>query len=371
MTNQINSASTTGETVVLKTADELREVTRKILMKAGADQRNADQVAEILVSSHLCGVDTHGVFHLPRYVAMIEAGELVPTAWPEILSQTPTTALVSGNWTFGHVTAKYAMEVAIAKAEKQNVAVVGIVRSNHIGRLGEYVELAASKGMISMVLAGGFGVEAPTAVPYGGRKRVLHTNPIAMGFPVGSESPMMFDFATTAVSGVKVVQARDNNTPLPPGCIVDKDGNPTTDAAAFFEGGAYLPFGGHKGYALMLAAEFLGRIFTGSDKFVEGRRGGPILRHTGTVFIVFRSDLFRPVAEYSAAAEEMCRRIRAVPPAPGFREVLVPGDPEARSRAIRERDGIAIAQELWRKISDLAKALDVDIGCPCEEAAGE
>src|ERR1019366_9679147 len=150
-------------------------------------------------------------------------GDIVPTAWPEILSQTPTTALVSGNWTFGHVAAKCAMEVAMEKAQAQNVAVVGIVKAGHIGRLGEYVELAASKGMISQLWGGGQSVEVPSAVPYRGRKRALHTNPVAMGFPVGGGAPMMFDIATTAVAGVKVVNARDQNKQLPPDCIVDQD----------------------------------------------------------------------------------------------------------------------------------------------------
>ena len=101
--------------------------------------------------SNLCGVDTHGVFHLPRYVNEIREGLLVPTAWPEILSETPTTALISGNWTFGHVVAKYAMEVAVAKARDQNVATVSLVRAMHIGRVGEYAEMAVANGMVALV----------------------------------------------------------------------------------------------------------------------------------------------------------------------------------------------------------------------------
>jgi LDH2 family malate/lactate/ureidoglycolate dehydrogenase len=359
-TSEINGNSggskSGGDDVVVVPAGELRDLVRGVLKAAGADQRNADRVAEALVSSNLCGVETHGVWHLAGYVNAIKAGDIVPTAWPEILSATPTTALVSGNWTFGHVTAKYAMEVAMEKAEAQNVAVVGIVKAGHIGRLGEYVELAASRGLISQLWGGGYSEEVPAAAPYGGRKRALHTNPVAMAFPVGSGPPMMFDFATTAISGVKIVGARDQNKPLPPDCIVDKDGNPSVHAGDFFAGGAHVPFGKHKGYAFMMAAEFLGMVLAASNRYADPQRGGPIFRHSGGAFIVFKPDIFRPREEFLAHGEEICERIRSVPPAPGFREVLVPGDPEARTRSKRLREGIPIPKGLWEKISELPRA---------------
>jgi len=342
--------------VVVLSADELRDVARSTLKAAGADQPTADRLAEALVSSDLSGVGTHGVWRLPEYVAAIKAGDIVPTAQPEILFETPTTALVSGNWAFGQVTAKYATELAIAKAEKQNIAVAGIVKAYHIGRVGEYVEMAASKGMIAQVWAGGFSEQAPAVVPYGGRQRALHTNPFAMAFPTEHGAPMMFDFATAAISAIKVINARDENRPLPPGCIVDKDGNPTTNAADFFEGGGLVPFGMHKGYGLMMAAEFLGMVLTGSAEYTDPKRGGDIYRRSGAAFIVFKADIFRPLDEYLAQSEKVCSRIRSVPPAPGFKEVLAPGDPEARTRAARLRDGIPISTKLWQRISELPRA---------------
>jgi LDH2 family malate/lactate/ureidoglycolate dehydrogenase len=347
--------------MVVKSADELHQFTRDILMSAGADERNADTVAEHLVLSHLSGVDTHGVWHVPLYLKGIREGYIVPTACPEILKETPSSALVGGNWTFGHVVAEFAMEVAIQKAQDQGIAVVAHVQTNHIGRVGHYVEMAAAERMISMVWTGGFGVEQPATVPYGGRERVLHTNPVAMGFPAGEESPMMFDYATTALSGVKVVNAYRRKQELPPGCIVDKAGNPTTDPKGFFEGGGHLPFGEHKGYALMMATEFLGRIFSGADIFADPEHGGPVLRHQGVTMIVLRADLFQPWQEYAQRADEMERRVRAIPPAPGFREVLVPGDPEVRTRAIREREGIPVADDIWQQLTDLAKSLGVTV----------
>ena len=333
-------------------------------MAAGAEDRNAEDVAEHLVMSNLSGVDTHGVWHVLGYVTAIKAREILPAARPEILKETATSAQVSGHWTFGQVTAKYAMELAIEKAKEQNVAVVGLVQTHHIGRLGHYVELAAAEGMVSMVWAGGYSEEEPVAAPYGGRARVLHTNPISIGFPADEESPMMFDWATTALSGVKVINAQRRGEPLPANCVVDKDGNPTTDPNDFFEGGSYLPFGAHKGYTLMMAAEFLGRIFTGSDEFVEVGRGGPIMRHQGVTMIAFKADLFRPFADYAKQADEMERRVRAVQPAPGFKEVLAPGDMESRTRATRRREGIPIADDIWQSVIEAAESVGVEVSNP-------
>jgi len=346
---------------MIQTADQLGDFAGRILRAAGADQRNAERVAQALVGANLCGVDTHGVWHLPGYVQAIRDGQLLPTAWPTLVEESTSYARVAGGWTFGHVGAKVAMELALDKAARTGIALASLVQAHHIGRLGEYVEMAAARNMIGLVWAGGFAEEQPVAMPYGGSRPVLHTNPLAMGFPAGSEAPVVLDFATTVLSGVKVVEARAQGKQLPPGAIADREGRPTTDPEEFFAGGGHLPFGGHKGWGLMLAAEMLGRVFTGSDAFADRPRGGPIFGHTGTTLIACRADLFQPLAEYAGRADELERRVRAVPPAPGFAEVLVPGDLEARTRETRQREGIPIADDLWGRLSELALSLGVEV----------
>lgn len=346
--------------MIVKPADELRELVTKILRSAGANEPNAVAVAQHLVLANLCGVDTHGVCHVAGYVKDIREGLIVPTAWPEVHQETASTALVSGHWTFGQTGARFAMEVAIEKAKAENVAIVSLVQTHHIGRLGHYVEMAAGDGLISMVWAGGYGAENPAAMPYGGRQPLLHTNPIAMGFPAGDEPPMMFDFATTGLAGVKVLTAHNQKQQLPPGYIVDRQGNPTTNPADFYDGGGHLPFGEHKGYAVMMAAEFLGRIFSGADALADPDRGGPIMRRQGVTLIVFRADLFQTLDDYATRVDELERKTREILPAPGFTEVLVPGDPERRTQATRERDGIPIEDELWHSIVECASSLGVE-----------
>jgi LDH2 family malate/lactate/ureidoglycolate dehydrogenase len=339
----------------VKTEAELHAITRDALVAAGASEENAEIVAQHLVLANLSGVDTHGVWHLPGYVDGLHKGLIDGVATPSIIRHGPNMALVTGNWTFGQVAARYAVEQGIELARAHDVAVVGLVQCHHIGRLGHFTEMAADAGFIGQVWAGGYSEEAPVAMPYGGRGRLLHTNPISMGFPAGEEPRMMFDFATTALAGVKVDNAQRRGETLPAGAIVDREGRPTTNPNDFFEGGGHQPFGGHKGYAISMAAEFFGRILTGSSTYADPDRAGPVLRHQGVTFILVRADLFRLLADYERDADEMERRTRAVPPAAGFAEVLVPGDPEWRSRLERRTNGIPVEDAIWEKIEALPR----------------
>ena len=339
-----------------RTVDELGRLSREILLAAGASEENAQRVSEALVKSDLRGVRSHGIRHLPGYVGGIRKGNLLPAARPEIREESPTTALITGNWSFGHVAAKLAMDTAISKADEHRVAVVGLVEAHHIGRLGEYAEMAAERGLISMILSGGYGVSHAVAVPYGGRRPILSTNPLAMGFPAGQGPPVIIDYATTKIAGSKVVQTLHRGESLPPNILLDKEGKPTTDPAAFYDGGGLLPFGEHKGYALMLAAELWGRILTGADRFAIDPRGG-VMKHTGTTMVVFRGDLFQPLPECLERTDQLQDQIHAVPPAAGFEEVLVPGDLEDRRERKQRRDGILVPEEVWKQLMDVRTEL--------------
>jgi LDH2 family malate/lactate/ureidoglycolate dehydrogenase len=143
--------------------------------------------------------------------------------------------------------------------------------------------------------------------------------------------------------------------------LIDREGRPTTDPAALFDGGALLPFGGHKGYALALAIEFLGRVLAGGEAHAEGERGGRYYRSSGTLFIAIDPATFRPADEYAAAAAALVDRTTAIPPAEGFREVLVPGEPERRTRAARLANGIPLPDSTWQAIAATAERYNVPV----------
>ena len=193
----------------------------------------------------------------------------------------------------GRSRAEYATELAIEKARQHKIAGVGVVRCSHIGRLGEYSTLAARAGIIALVTAGGFGVP-PGAAPFGGLKAALSTNPISMGFPATKIPMVLMDFATTQVAAGKIRVAAEKGEQLPPGCILDTEGRPSTDPQDFFDGGTMQHFGAHKGYGLSVAVDLLGGALTGAPLYAETQIGKSIYGTSGTFIIAIDPEAFRP-----------------------------------------------------------------------------
>jgi LDH2 family malate/lactate/ureidoglycolate dehydrogenase len=357
-------------------ARRLREVGQSIFVAAGVPADVARRVVESLVDANLVGHDSHGVLRIPQYLEDLRAGYIVADARPRVVRETAASALVDGAWAFGQISASLAAEQAIARGKAAGIAAVGLVRTSHIGRLGEWASRAASHGVVMLVAAGGFGGRG--AAPYGGRAVAFGTNPLALAFPAaaasgegdlggegaerrGDDPLVLVDFATTAVAAGKIRVARAKGEPLPPGSLVDRDGNPTTDPEAFYTGGMLLPFGGHKGYGLAVAVELLGQALVGSEAHAEPERGGPVYGRSGALFVAIAADLFRPFEEYARSAEAFAEKVRSVPPAPGFAEVLLPGDPERRTRETRLAQGIPLPDATWESLVEAGRALGVGV----------
>ena len=316
-------------------------------------------MAHSLVDANLAGHDSHGVIRIPSYVRAVRSGEVIPNAAPELLRETQVSALIDGGWAFGQLTAERATRVAMDKARQHGIAVVAAVRCNHIGRLGEWAEMGAAEGMIVFLAAGGLTGKRGQVAPYGGRRGVLGTNPLAFGFPGGSEEfPLLLaDFATSAVAAGKIMVARAKGAPLPPGSIQDAEGRPSTRPEDYASGGSLLPFGGYKGYGLMVVVELLGRVLTGSGAYAEDGRGGDVYGKSGTFVLAMDPGLFRDPAEYARDVDATLREIKAIPPAPGVEEVLLPGEPERRARAERERSGVPVEEATLEAIREVAQSV--------------
>jgi len=347
--------------VIVKDANELRESVKRVLLAAGADEENAHLVAVHLVKADLSGVQTHGILQVAKYVEWIEKGYIDPAGRPHIIDDHPTWAKVDGGATFGHVAADYATRLAIEKAKEQTIAMVGIVHVNHIGRLGHFSEIAAAEGMISLIWDGGINHISPRAAPFGGCERILDVDPIAIGIPAGDRDPVIVDFATTSGSAVKVDNAQRRGRMLPPGTIVDKLGRPSIDPRDYFEGGALAPFGGHKGYALMLATQFLGRVLTGADNHIRNGEVLPEMRHQGVTIIVIRADAFGPMDEFCGRVDETLNRLTTSRPGEGFGSVRYAGQIESTRRAEGEDSGIPYLDDVWQMFADAAKSVGVAV----------
>jgi LDH2 family malate/lactate/ureidoglycolate dehydrogenase len=336
-------------------ADTLADVTRTIFKAAKTPDDIADLMAHSLVDANLAGHDSHGVIRIPTYVEQIRNGQLEPTARPRVERDGSGVVVVDGAWAFGQYAAHYAMDLAAKKARENQICLVSVNRCNHIGRLGEWAEEAARAGVIGMV-ATSWGAGPFAATPFGGAGRAMSTNPIAFGIPMDTESPLILDFATTAVAEGKLRVARAKQAPVPDGWILDKDGRPTNDPEEFYRGGMLLPFGGHKGFALAMVVELLSVSLSGADA-VPGEAG----QKNGAFFLAIDPTAVRPLDEFRRSAGELRARVTGVPPAHGSSGVMIPGEPEARSREARRKEGIPVAEATWEAIQEAAKSVGAKV----------
>lgn len=337
-----------------KSAEELVAVVEEALRMVGAPPDVAAEVAAHLVDADAAGHPSHGVAQVVRYVTAVREGEIVPDARPVVLTDRGPAALVSGEWGFGHVATRFATDQAIERSQAHGLALVGLVRAHHNGRLGAFAERAASRDTVLICLSGGQGRGLPAAVPHGGREPMFQSNPVAIGFP-GTDGPAMIaDFATSVLAGARIQLLHGAGETLPPGTIVGSDGKPVTDPRMFLEGRAWhLPFGGHKGFALMLTAELLGSLLTGAWQESPGPEGG-LFRQAGLVMLAVRVDLFADASEVRQAATDLATRVRSSETAEGVDRVRVPGDPETEARKLSSEKGIPVAEGLWAELERLA-----------------
>ena len=345
-------------------AEQLQAFLTDVFTAAGTPPDLAEVPAEHLVRANVSGYDSHGVVHIDHYLGEIDEGIIIPTGRPEVGSRRPSSAVVDAHQGWGHVAGLFALEEAMTMAEVTGIGAVSVRNCTHIGRLGHYVEEAASKGFISMVTWGA-GVP-PTwgppkekfhlAVPYGGARPTLSTNPFAFGVPTGDDAPFVVDFATTVIANAKAWIYRDLGQPMPPGCALGPDGQPTTDPDVYMNGGTLLTFGQHKGYGISLITTLLGGL-TGTFLAPNPNMEGPF-------FMAMDPAAFIDPDEYQQAVRSYLDGMTETPPAPGFSEVMVPGSYEARSREQTALTGIELSPAVLASLTAAGRRFGVELLAP-------
>jgi ureidoglycolate dehydrogenase (NAD+) len=322
----------------------------KAFQCARTPKRDADLAAESLVDANLRGIDTHGVIRLAKYVRGLKKGSINPRPKVKVTRSAPATIQVDGDNGIGSVVASRAMEELIKLCKRTGVAAVGIHSSNHYGTVSYYLLKAAAQGLIGIGFVHGESLQ----VPFGGTEPFFGTNPLAFAFPAPS-APVVVDFATSATTFGKIVQARALKRELPEGTALDKKGNATIDPD---HAARILPAAGHKGYGLALAVEVFSAILNGCP---FGPHVPPVFRDDieapgklGHFFLAIDPRCFCGMEMFSAEIERMTRELHDSKPAPGYEAVMVPGEPENRTYAERIRSGVPLASELWDTIQRLA-----------------
>ncbi len=319
-------------------AENAVAVMTDILTALGCDGAASGSIARHLADASLCGVESHGVMRILQYARQFRSGYMSAGGQGHVARRDGQFLRIDGGGGHGIPTMQLAFETAIEATSDQGISVSAISNLGHTGRHGAFAEQAAEAGMMSILIGGGNRAVWRQVAPYGGAEAKLPTNPWCLGLPGGDHGPFILDIATSTVAGGWIYAAENAGANLPEGCLIDADGNPSTDPKAYFEGGAILPAAGQKGYALALAAELIAEALI-----------GPVATEANWLLIMVDTARMTSGNALRDRAEVILADIRSCPPAPGFDQVEIPGERERRCRA--ESGGIIhIPERTWGDI---------------------
>ena len=340
-------------TTISISTEELKALTIAAFTNAGFTKADADTVAEILVTTDLMGISTHGVHRIEQYLNRVRAGVVPAQPDIKVIDKAPSLAVVDGGGGQGQVVGARALESALTKAIKTGIGFVSVGNSNHFGAMAPYGFAATVAGVI--LISG--TTASPSMTPFGGRDRLLGNNPIGFAAPRKGGAPFILDMAMSIAARGKMRKHRDANEPMPLGWALDADGNPTTDAQAGLDG--FIQFiGGHKGYGLAFAVDILSGVLSGGrflndvgDMWTEEEPQG-----VSHFFLALNLAPLIDRQVYDQRMDAFCNKVKASAPFDADGEVLLPGELEARNMEIRRLDGIPLSVSLLDTIKKLAGA---------------
>ena len=324
------------------TVEEARELVLLAMRASGYDANEAKSIADHLADCELRGVTYGG---LARAVSIVERTMRtgVSQAPIRLVKETPVSASIDGADHIGYVVALRATNLAIEKASASGIAIVGASNTWYTGMLSYYAEIAAARGLVSIIASNA----SPWVAPYGATEGRFGTNPICVGFP-SADQPVIWDIGTSAIMHAEVKLAGQLGKQIPEGVAFDRDGRPTRDPAAALAG-AFAAWGGHKGSGLGVVVQLLGAL-----------AGGPAipgeLSAFGMIVIAIRPDLLTSADDFARSVASYAESVRGARPIAGETAVRMPFD---RSRAERKRrlseDAIEVDDTIHSTLQKLAK----------------
>jgi hydroxycarboxylate dehydrogenase B len=325
----------------------------------------ARRIATYLTTANLTGHDSHGVIRVPVYIRWKKMGSIVPDRTVELVVDTPSLAVVDGKFGYGQTVTPQAVRIGIEKCKASGLAAVALRNSGHLGRVGDWAEMAAAEGLVSIHFVTAAG--SLLVAPFGGVQKRLSTAPYCVGIPRPGQDPVVLDFATSIVAEGKVLVASRGGKKLPEGALIDADGSLSEDPAVLYgpysaEGprdhtkgtGAIRAFGEHKGSGLALICELLGGALTGTGATSADRRFA-----NGMFAIYVDPKVVDTSNFFDGEVSRYIDFIRATKPVAGVDSVLIPGDPERKMRAERTQNGVPLPDDTWAAIVNTAREVSV------------
>ena len=334
---------------VIISISSLSHVVTEILGKSGVSDDDAKIILDTILFANRRGVATHGVGRLPLYVHKIAAGHYNPKNEIEVLTDNAAYALLDAKNGFGQVVAFKATKMAIDKAKKYGVAVVGVRNSNNFGTAGYFGDMAAREGCAAMVYAN----DAPAIAPTGGNKTIFGTNPLCYAYP-GDEThdPILLDMATTIAARGKIRLAAKNGEKIPLDWAIGPDGQPTDDPNVALKG-SLLPIGGYKGYGLSMFVDIFAGMLTGSHFAGEVKNLSKMDEDSGNghLFVVIDLDKFMTTEEKSARISHF---YEAVKTCGEEGKIFMPGEIEYNKLRASEKT-VQISKKQFEEVNAVAE----------------
>ncbi len=345
-----------GASEVRVNAEELKRFTKAVFEKAGFTSEGAEHQADVLVWANLRGVDSHGVQRIAWYLELVDKGHMKPRPNIRIEKETPATLLMDADYAPGPVVTVMAMRKAIEKARNVGIGWAVIRNTLHQGAMGYYSLMAANAGMAGIAIV----CNPPNMAPHGAKASGVHNSPIAICVPGNRRRPLMLDMATSVAARGKLDVAEDKGISIPLGWALDKNGKPTTDPK---QAAILLPAGGGKGSGLAMLFECLTSLFAGNPLLSPAFQGKPnaLVHHQNSVVAAVDIATFTDLDQYKANADAIVDGIKALPPAEGFSEVVVPGEPENRVYDERAKNGVPLPDGTVAKLRKASQRFGIPL----------
>jgi len=333
-------------------AERLIDFGAAVYASAGMPEPDARFVADTLVQADLWGHQSHGVLRLGWYLERLKNKVMKPVNQAETVVDAGTIAVIDGHDGVGQVLTADATRDAIKRAKAHGIGAVGLRNSNHFGTCMYYTRMAALEGCVMIMTTNG----GPAMAPWGGRKKIIGTNPWSVAAPAGRHPPLIMDMANTSVARGKIYLARQKREPIPLGWAINAAGEPTTDPQAAIDG-IILPMAEHKGYAIAVIVDVLSGVLTGSGflSAVHSPYKTAEKSNCGHLIIALNIEAFQPLAQFNARMEQYVSELKSVPLAKGTNEVFYPGEMEAANDVRNRREGLLLPADTLVSLSKIAR----------------
>ena len=353
------------------THSRLKSLISSIFSEMGCSSDDAGIIADILLKAELRNIPSHGVLRIKDYYQLWKEGKINTAPRIQIVHETPGTAVVDSDNSFGMIGAKYSMQTAIAKAADSGTGWVANRNSNHFGIAGYYAMMALEHDMMGFCVTNANPAVAPTFSV----ERMLGTNPVAFAVPAGEENDFVADFATTPIARGKISIAEKKGEKLALGLVQDKYGAPSEDASILKKGGAIVPLGSdelhgsHKGYCMSAIVDILSGVLSGANfgPFVppsvaylpkKDRQTG---KGTGHFFGAMRIDAFMSTDEFKGRMDEWIKTFRSGKATEGKEKIIIPGDPEREAEKRIMQEGISLVPSVLDDLKTVAEELGLEL----------